>query len=95
MVLGAKFKHVVGSSRLSLFGRLVAISSPFRNYYQFRNPIFVAKKYGWFWWCFKILSLRFVQVTLSGLKERNLILRYKHVFKGILDGIKSKGGQLG
>ena len=94
MIRNAKFNHVVGSARISIFGRLIAVSSPFRNYYQFRNPILVAKKYGWYFWCFKMLSQRFVQVTLSGMKERNLLKRYKFVFKGIVDGIKSRGGEL-
>lgn len=93
MIKSAKFQHVVGSARISIFGRLIAISSPFRNYYQFRNPIFVAKKYGWYVWCIRMLAQRFVQITLSGFRESNVLKRYKFALKGIIDGINSRGGE--
>ncbi|GGF00157.1 dTDP-rhamnosyl transferase RfbF [Pseudoalteromonas gelatinilytica] len=87
-----KFPHVIGESRHKFLGRPYAVSSPIRNYYQFRNIILVGRKYGWYLYMLKLLARRVLQFTLSGLHEKNLLLRYKYMIFGFIDGIKGKGG---
>lgn len=88
-----EFIHVVGTERSNFFGVRFSISSPLRNYYQTRNLIFVAKKYGWWVWFLKVMSKRFIQFSLSGFRNRDLLRRYKYMFLGLKDGVCSKGGK--
>ena len=88
-----RFLHVIGTDRVSFLGRKLSISSPLRNYYQARNILLVAKKYHWYFWSAKLISRRFVQFSLSGIRNRDLLKRYKYMFQGLKDGVCNKGGK--
>ena len=89
------FTHEVGERKGTLLGiKSFAISSPIRNYYQARNLILVGRDYGWYGFIIKKLSKRFVQILLSAYYSGDLFKRIKYFFKGIVDGIKYKGGRI-
>lgn len=90
---GSQFSHEVGESRKKLLGRGYSISSPIRNYYQARNLILVGNKYGWIYFMLSKIAKRFIQVTLSGIYDRNLALRYKFFLKGLIHGSTGKSGK--
>jgi len=89
------FTHEVGERKGTLLGlRSFAISSPIRNYYQARNLILVGRDYKWYGFIIKKVSKRFIQVLLSAYYSGDLFQRLKYFFRGVLDGIKYKGGRI-
>jgi len=89
------FTHEVGERKGTLLGlKSFAISSPIRNYYQARNLILVGRDYKWYGFIFKKLSKRFIQVILSAFYSGDFLKRMNYFFKGIVDGIKYKGGRI-
>lgn len=86
--------HTIGEKRLNVVGRSIAVHSPFRRYYLFRNSVFMVKNrnipIG-----YKIREIVFntlrliVYFTVSG--ERVKYLKYS--FNGFKDGIKGVGGE--
>ncbi|RYX80170.1 glycosyltransferase family 2 protein, partial [bacterium] len=86
--------HTIGEKRLNLFGRSIAVHSPFRRYYLFRNSVFMVKSknipIG-----YKIREIVFntlrliVYFTASG--ERLKYLKYS--INGFKDGMKGVGGE--
>lgn len=87
------FKHVVGEERKSLGSCSYSISSPIRNYYQVRNVILMGKEYKWYTYILKLLTKRFILFTLSGLNEKDLLLRYKYMILGIYHGFTGRTGK--
>lgn len=89
------FDHCVGEKTGSLLGvKNFAISSPIRNYYQARNIILVAKTHKLWWFCISWLIKRYLQVVLSSFYSGSFMLRQGYFFKGVVDGLKGKGGML-
>ncbi|MEX8548402.1 MAG: rhamnosyltransferase [Mucilaginibacter sp.] len=86
--------HTIGEKRLNIGGRSIAVHSPFRRYYLFRNSVFMVKNknipIG-----YKIREIVFntlrliVYFTVS--TERIKYLKYS--FNGFKDGIRGVGGE--
>jgi len=74
-------------------GRSYSISKPLRNYYQVRNAILVGKENGWIYYTFRTVTLRFIQICLSGVYEKNLLARVAYFYRGLLHGLTGKTGK--
>jgi rhamnosyltransferase len=90
----ATMMHTIGEKRMKVAGRSIAVHSPLRRYYLFRNSVFMVRSknipIG-----YKIREIAFnafrLIVYFSASKDR---LRYlKYSFRGFWDGIKGVGGE--
>jgi rhamnosyltransferase len=90
----AQMMHTIGENRMSLVGRSMAIHSPLRRYYLFRNSVFMIRDknipFGYKVREVTLNTLRLI-VYFSVSKERLKYLKYS--LSGFLDGIKGISGE--
>jgi rhamnosyltransferase len=91
--------HRLGAAEThSLFGLKVSIKShsPWRRYFIMRNRIIVYRRHGFSapWWCLHDFGWIFLELTKILLFESEKPAKLRHVFRGILDGILGKTGEL-
>lgn len=86
--------HIVGEERLSIGGRSIAVHSPLRRYYLFRNSVFMVRSenipLGYKVREIVFNTLRLV-VYFSVSKDRMKYLKYG--ISGFRDGLSGKGGE--
>jgi rhamnosyltransferase len=90
----AKMMHIIGEKRINIAGRSIAVHSPLRRYYLFRNSIFMVRS-RYIPIGYKLREITFnafrLLVYLSLSKDR---LRYlKYSLTGFKDGLKGIGGE--
>lgn len=86
--------HTIGETRLNLGGRSIAVHSPLRRYYLYRNSVFMVRNknipFG-----YKLREITFntfrLIVYFSVSKDRMKYLKYS--FQGFKDGINGVGGE--
>lgn len=90
----AKMMHTIGEKRMNVAGRSIAVHSPLRRYYLFRNSIFMVRDknipIG-----YKVREITFNTLRLivyfSVSRDRFKYLKYS--VSGFIDGIKGIGGE--
>jgi rhamnosyltransferase len=90
------FRHRVGTGRLvTAFGRQAPVSAPFRNYYQTRNLILLGHSGALSWGAVcGSLCKRVGVILLSAVMDGHPLDRLRFTLKGIVHGIRGRGGQL-
>lgn len=82
----------------SLFGHKICIHihSNMRKYYISRNHIYIIKKYFWSngWFCIKKNVCFFIFFLNTIIYEKNIKDNVKAIFKGIIDGINGRFGEV-
>lgn len=90
----AKMMHTIGEKRMNIIGRSIAIHSPMRRYYIFRNSVFLVRSknipLGYKLREITFNTLRLI-VYFSVSRERLKYLKYS--FNGFKDGLKGIGGE--
>lgn len=94
VISNAKMKHFYGEGNKGLLGLSIAISAPFRTYYQFRNYIFMLKRsYVPLRWKIKNGFKYMVKFVAYPLLTKNSSY-FKYMLKGISDGLSNKYGEI-
>jgi rhamnosyltransferase len=94
VVPDAVMMHTIGESRMNVGGRSIAVHSPLRRYYLFRNSVFMVKNKN-MPWGYKLREIVFntfriiVYVSMSNDRVRYL----KYSLSGLKDGINNIGGE--
>ena len=87
----AKLSHQLGEGDHHFLGIDIAISTPFRSYYQFRNFIILCRrKYVPFYWKFSNGIKYFIKLFYYPLFVSPRLGHIKRMYKGIIDGIGYK-----
>lgn len=90
IVTGTELVHQTNSSQVYKH----TISSPFRNYYAFRNAIILLKQRRVFNRKSYVVSLLIKRVVFEIVFNSKRWSRIRFINRGICDGIKGKGGEL-
>lgn len=94
VVPNAVMMHTIGESRMNVGGRSIAIHSPLRRYYLFRNSVFMVRNKN-MPWGYKlrevVLNTFRIIVYLSMTKDKIRYLKYS--LSGLKDGINNIGGE--
>ncbi|UCV13945.1 glycosyltransferase family protein [Quatrionicoccus australiensis] len=90
------FTHIVGKGDVRFLGKIICpISEPYRGYYQVRNTLLSSSRGGApLLWTIKEIVKRFMVVSLNGLSDRNLLIRFNFALLGLMHGLKNIGGKL-
>lgn len=89
VVQGIQLHHQVDSKN----NHNHTVSAPFRNYYVFRNGLLLMKQRRVYNWLY-VSELLFKRLGYELLFNHNRVIRLKYIFKGIVDAVKGKEGQL-
>ena len=87
--------HQVGEMAINIFGRLLPISKPMRNYYQIRNLILIYQQDNFASHIVGVRYIfrRFVNILLNLMLAERRAERILWNIRGIRDGILQRGGQ--
>lgn len=87
----ARLEHMLGEGDKKIFGFRVAITSPFRIYYQYRNFIYlIRKRYVPLYWKFNNMIKYLIKLIYYPLFIKPRFLYLKNMIKGINDGLTFK-----
>lgn len=91
----AILEHKVGETDFNFLGLFsLPVSSPLRQYYQFRNFILLLfLPYVPSYWKIRGIALRCIEVFLALFFLDQKLLRFRWMAKGIKDGIAGKSGE--
>lgn len=93
-VFAATMEHSLGDETLHVFGRKIALHSPLRHYYMFRNSVWLYKQQGvplnW-----KIVdgARFFVRYFCYAMFAKPRLEHIRNMTMGVLDGLRSKLGK--
>ncbi len=94
-VADAHMHHTIGNRALKVFGRVIPVHSPTRNYYLIRNAFLLARKPYLDWRWRAHLMYRVVgQFLLFGLLCPQRLQRIAWMLKGLWDGLLGRDGRL-
>jgi rhamnosyltransferase len=87
----AKLQHMLGEGDRKIFGIQIAITSPFRVYFQYRNFIQLCRRnYVPIYWKINNAIKFLIKIIYYPLFVRPRILYLKNIFKGIYAGFSNK-----
>lgn len=96
MDTSATFRHRVGQGDITFLGQyLFPISAPFRHYFQIRNIILSGRRRGVSRTKVALeVFRRFAVISASCLYAGEFAARSKYALRGVIDGIRGRGGPL-
>lgn len=86
----ATLEHMLGEGDKKILGIRIAITSPFRVFYQYRNYLYLCKKeYVPVYWKVNNAIKYFIKLLYYPLFISPRVLYLKNIMKGVIEGIKS------
>jgi rhamnosyltransferase len=95
-VPSARMQHTIGVRSLRIFGRMVAVHDPQRQYYLIRNALLFARKpHLSFRWRLHLAYRLSAQLAMFALLCPPRLTRLRWMARGLWDGIRGRGGRQG
>lgn len=92
----ARMLHTIGDGAMRVFGRVIPIHTPHRQYYLIRNALLFARKpYLPFKWRVHLVYRAVTQLAMFSLLCAPRLTRFGWLLRGFADGLLGRGGRLG
>jgi rhamnosyltransferase len=92
----ARTRHTIGEETVRLFGRMIPIHTPQRQYYIIRNALLFARKaYLPFNWRVHLVYRAVTQLVMFSLLRKPRLARARWLLRGFVDGVLGRSGRLG